>query len=62
MTINAEVRTATFAENQVVRDDEGNHFRVVSARGTGVRCESVATKELFLIPAEELTLTDLSPR
>ena len=52
----------TFIKNQIVRDDEGNHFRVVSTRDTSVRCESVATKELFLIPAEELTLTELSPR
>lgn len=49
-------------KNQIVRDDEGNHFRVISVKDYVVRCESVATKEIFQIPMTELIITNLQPR
>lgn len=49
-------------KDDIVRDAEDNHFRVIWVKDDVVRCESVATKEVFRIPREELTLTDLRPR
>lgn len=51
-----------FKANQIVRDRLGNHFRVVSTRGKVTRCESVASKEIFDVDTDELTLTNLKPR
>lgn len=42
---------------QVVKDDEGNHF-IVLKLGEKVEAESVATREVFLIPKAELHPSD----
>lgn len=45
---------------QVVKDDEGNHFiiRKISVKRDTASCESVATREMFSIPLEELQPSD----
>lgn len=47
-----------FKRNQIVKDNQGNHFRVIDTVGEVVNLESVATRELFTAPSSELTATD----
>lgn len=44
--------------NQIVADEQGNHFRMVSPGPHVSTVESVATKELFTIYTAELRATD----
>lgn len=46
-------------KGEVVKDDRGNHYLVVRVEsGNMVRVESVATREIFIAPADELYPSD----
>lgn len=42
----------------VVKDEDGNHFIVIKAANGVVKCESVATREVFMIAVHELSPSD----
>lgn len=50
----------SFAPRTIVQDDQGNHFQIIKPVGNGliIEAESVATKEVFHIPVQELYQSD----
>lgn len=53
-----------FKKGQIVKDCGGNHFEVLKVVDpTTIDAQSVATKECFIIPTDELCLVEgLKPR
>jgi len=47
-----------FRRKQVVKDDQGNHFIVLDVVGDRVNIESVATREIFTAPTDQLFPSD----
>lgn len=46
-------------KGEIVKDELGNHFRVLKDMQNGkIKVESVATKEIFYAPADELFPSD----
>lgn len=47
-----------FRPKQVVKDEHGNHFIVMDVVSDRVNVESVATREIFTAPADQLFASD----